>query len=407
MGSLLTTHYSLLTMRIGINASFLRKSETGIGQVTTHFLRTLIEAYRMNRIFSEHTFVLYLEKDIDWELPENFEKRIILPFWKRDDLARKWLWEANVLPREAERDGCDAFLSLYQSATIFSSRSRVRHTMVVHDIIPKLFPEYLDTVRKRWYWHAIERSIDHAGILVSVSRRTEKDLVRYLDRDPRKIFVAYPDADPIFSRHVTPREHDRVMKKYALDSGYLYCGGGLEARKNIEGLLLAYRMLLRSRDRFSDQKTVVPDLVISGALYPYLAPLVTDIERKVAEMNLRNFVHILGRVDQQDLPALYANARLFVFPSKYEGFGIPVLEAMRVGVPVVCSKKASLPEVAGDAAVYFNPEHVNDIAQTILTVLGNKDLRGEMIRRGRERAKRYSWKACVEKTMHALTQKAI
>ena len=397
--SLLTTHYSLLTMRIGINVSFLRKPETGIGQVTMHFLRTLIEAYRMNRIFAEHTFVLYGEEDIDWELPENFEKRIVLPFWKRDDLVRKWLWEGRVLPREAERDGCDVFLSLYQSATIFSSRSRVRHSMLVHDIIPKLFPEYLGTLRKRFYWRAIERGIVGANTLLAVSHRTEKDIAQHLGIDAKKIFVAPIDTDPIFSRPVSPKENDRVMKKYKLDSGYLYCGGGLEARKNIEGLLLAYRMLLRSRDRFSDQKTVVPDLVISGALYPHLAPLVTDVPKKVAEMNLGNYVRVLGRVDQKDLPALYKNARLFVYPSRYEGFGLPPLEAMRIGVPVVASKRSSLPEVLGDAAIYFDPDRPEDMAQTILTALRQKDLREEMIRRGQARAKQYSWKTFMEKTI--------
>lgn len=388
-------------MRIGINASFLRKPETGIGQVTTHFLCMLIEKYRMNRIFAEHTFVLYVEEDIDWELPENFEKRVMLPFWKRDDLIRKWLWEARVLPREAKKDGCEKFLSLYQSATVFRDR-RVWHTLLVHDIIPKLFPEYLNTARKRAYWRATERGIASADSIVSVSHRTEKDLAQHLGIDPGKITVAPIDIDPIFSRSVSPRESDRVMKKYGIEPGYVYCGGGLEARKNVEGLLIAYRMLLRSRNRFSDQRTTIPDLVISGALYPHLAPLVTDLPQKVAEMNLGNYVHILGRVDQKDLPALYKEARLLAYPSRYEGFGLPALEAMRIGTPVVASKRSSLPEVLGDAAIYFDPDRPEDMAQTILTALRQKDLREEMVRRGRARAKQYSWKTFTEKTISAV-----
>ena len=391
----------LLTMRIGINASFLRKPSTGIGQVSTHFLRTLIANYQMNRIFAEHTFVLYLQEDIDWELPENFEKRVVLPFWKRDDLARAWMWESRVLPREVERDGCEALFSLTQSATVIRDR-RVRHVMLVHDIIPRLFPEYLDTWRKRAYQRAIEEGVRHADRILTVSKHTEKDLVRHLGIDASRIGVAYIDVDPIFSRPIPPRDKARVLAKYRLEEGYMYYGGGLETRKNIHALLVAYRKLLKERTRFSDKKTVIPDLVISGALFPQLAPLITDVEEEVKKMNLTNYVHILGRVPQEDLPALYGSARLFVYPSRYEGFGMPVLEAMRVGTPVVASKHSSLPEVAGDASVYCDPDVPESIAQTLLTVLGREDVRYEMVRRGYERAKRFSWKTFTEKVMRVI-----
>lgn len=387
-------------MRIGINASFLRKPYTGIGQVTTHFLRTLIVREGMNRIFAKDHFVLYLEEDINWKLPENFEKKIILPFWRRDDLIRKWLYEARALPSQAERDGCQSFVSLYQSPTRFPQY--IRHTMVVHDIIPKLFPEYIDNFRKHLYQNAVERGISGADTIISVSKRTEKDIVKHLGVSAKKIYVAPIDVDPIFSKPLVHRENARLMKKYGIEPGYIYYGGGLEVRKNVHNLLLAYRRLLKNRSQFSDQVSVIPDLVISGSLLPQLVPLVTDVEKEVREMNLSNYVHVLGRVPQEDLPALYANAKLFVFPSVYEGFGMPVLEAMRMGVPVLTSKRSSLPEVAGDAALYCNPESVDDLARTILNILGNKKLREVMIQRGHERSKRFSWDHFTGKVLAAI-----
>lgn len=380
---------------IGINASFLRKPYTGIGQVTTHFLHALISREGMNCMFARYKFILYLEEDIDWELPENFEKRIFLPFWKRDDLFRKWFWEARIIPEHVRRDGCEAFISLYQSATCLSKS--INHSMVVHDIIPKIFPEYLNTIRKRLYQNAIEKGMAYATTLLAVSRRTEKDLVQYLGIPAEKIHIAYIDVDPVFSKQISMPERDRVMKKYHIDPGYIYYGGGLETRKNVHNLLLAYRKILKERSRFFDQKTVVPDLVISGMLLPQLVPLVTDVEREVREMNLSNYVRILGQVDQKDLPALYKGARLFVFPSKYEGFGMPVLEAMRVGIPVLISKRSSLPEVAGDAAIYCDPESVDDMARSMLNVLGKKNIRDRMVQRGHEQAKKFSWKKFTEK----------
>ncbi len=385
---------------IGINVSFLRKPYTGIGQVTTHFLHTLIAQEGMNRIFAKYRFILYLEEDINWKLPENFEKRVVLPFWKRDDLFRKWLWEAKTVPEQAQRDGCEAFISLYQSATCLPKS--IHHSMVVHDIIPKMFPEYLNTMRKRLYEKAIEQGMIDATTLLAVSRRTEKDLVQYMGVSAQKTHVAYIDVDPVFSKPVSVPDKNRVMKQHHIEPGYIYYGGGLETRKNVHNLLLAYRKILKERSRFSDQETVIPDLVISGMLLPKLAPLVTDVAKEVREMNLGNYVHILGRVDQKDLPALYAGARLFVFPSKYEGFGMPVLEAMRVGIPVLTSKRASLPEVAGDAAIYCDPESVDDIARSMLNVLGKKNIRDVMVQRGHEQAKKFSWKKFTEKALSSI-----
>lgn len=384
-------------MRIGINASFLRKPYTGIGQVTTHFLRSLIAREGMSRIFAKYHFILYLEEDIHWDLPENFEKRVILPFWKRDDLFRKWLWETQTLSREVKKDKCESFLSLYQSASSFPNT--VRHTMIVHDLIPKIFPEYLNTARKRFYQRAIERGIMGAGKILSVSKRTEKDLIQYLGMNPQKIQVAYIDVDPLFSQPVSPLQKEKVAKKYNIESGYIYYGGGLETRKNIHNLLLAYRKILKGHTRFFAQQVIIPDLVISGALFPKLAPLITDVEKETREMNLKNYVHILNRVNQEDLPALYANARVFVFPSRYEGFGMPVLEAMRIGIPVLTSKRSSLPEVAGDAALYCDPESVEDIARTLANILQRGKLREIMIQRGRNQAEKFSWENFTEKVL--------
>jgi hypothetical protein len=134
-------------MRIGINASFARKSNTGIGQVTINFLKELAKHK------NENEYILYLEEDINFALPENFQKRIFLPLWKRDDLVRKIRWEKTILPRKAKKDKCDFFISLYQCPAVIQS---AKHIMVVHDLIPKIFPEYLDNSRKKYYQALID-----------------------------------------------------------------------------------------------------------------------------------------------------------------------------------------------------------------------------------------------------------
>jgi len=376
-------------MKIGINASFARKSNTGIGQVSINFLKELSK-------FKKDKFVLYLEEDLpkNIKLPKNFKKRIFLPLWRRDDLIRKVWWEKILLPKKIKEDKCDVFLSLYQCSTKLDKRTK--HIMFVHDVIPELFPEYLNNSRKRKYWNLTKEAIRQADKIIAISARTEKDLIQQLGIDPKKITVNHIDVDEIYKKEISEIKSVKILKKYKLKPRYIYSGGGLEIRKNIEGLIKAYAILFESNKR-SQLIQNFPQLVISGKLMPKLAPLALDAEKLVKKLNLKRNVKLLDFVPQNDLPVLYKNARVFVFPSFYEGFGLPVLEAMNVGIPVITSKKASLPEVGRDAVLYFNPEDVQDMAMVMKNVLLNENIRTELKRRGRERAKNFEWKKFVKK----------
>ena len=418
-------------MQIGINASFARKENTGIGQVTINFLRKLIELKaKSEKRKTNDEFVLYLEEDIDLKLPDNFTKRIFLPFWKRDDLIRKIWWEKFLLPKKVKEDGCDVFISLYQCPTIITSPPHMRrglrggvdkfqylsvpaghlpsfegrrliHIMIVHDIIPKLFPEYLNNSRKKLYWKQTEKAIKKADKIIAISHRTEKDLVQHLQIPPEKISVDYIDVDEIYKKEINDTAGMNVLRKYNLQPGYIYSGGGLEIRKNIEGVIRAYNILYKKnkREKFVSE---FPPLVISGKLMPELKPLVTDAEKLVKELNLTQSVKLLDFVEQEDLPAIHKNALMFIYPSKYEGFGLPVLEAMNQGNPVITSKTSSLPEVGGDSVLYCDPEDVHDLAMVIKNVLVNRELRETLSRRAKERAKNFSWEKFVGKVLNII-----
>jgi glycosyltransferase involved in cell wall biosynthesis len=392
-------------MKIGINASFARKANTGIGQVTVNFLQKLIEIQKHlhgSRGKSKgHEFFLYLEEDLpkNIKLPRSIKKRIFLPLWKRDDLIRKIWWEKNLLPRKVKKDKCDIFLSLYQSATVFENE--IRHIMLVHDIIPKLFPEYLNNSRKKIYQKLIEKALKKAEKIIAVSCKTEKDLIKHLDIDPAKISVSYIDTDEIYKKEVSLKEKQRVLKKYGLNEGYIYAGGGLETRKNIEGILHAYR-ILAEKNKTEHFVQNFPNLVISGKLMPELAPLVTDATKIVKELNLKKKVKLLDFVSQKDLPALYQSALFFFYPSFYEGFGLPVLEAMNQGTPVIASKRASLPEVGQDAVLYCNPEDIQEMSSVMKKVLLEDRIRKILSERGKQRAKKFSWDKFVNNILNII-----
>ncbi|NCU42050.1 MAG: glycosyltransferase, partial [Candidatus Moranbacteria bacterium] len=152
-----------------------------------------------------------------------------------------------------------------------------------------------------------------------------------------------------------------------------------------------YKCLLEKED----QSQPFPDFVISGTLLPHLKPLVIDIEALVRDFDLKKRVHIVGNIPQNDLPVFYSEAFCFVFPSLYEGFGMPVLEAMRSGTPVITTKKTSLSEVGGDAVFYCDGTK-NDILRAMKEIIHNKHMRENLSRKGIERAKLFSWKRFVD-----------
>lgn len=399
----------IVYMRVGINASFARKPNTGIGQVTLNFLKKLSE-FKMvgtGRDLSVQNgieYFLYLEEELPKKikLPKNFKTRVVLPIWKRDDLIRAMWRDKWTLPRIIKKDKCDVFISLYQSALVLPKN--IKHIMIVHDVILELFSQYLDNSRKRKFWDLTKKAIKKVDKIIAVSHRTKKDLVRHLGIDPHKITVNYIDVDEIYKKPVETRHASSLLKKYKLKPGYIYSGGGLEVRKNIEGVIRAYNLLLK-RNKTLHFVENFPDIVISGKLMPDLAPLITDAEKLVKELNLTQHIKLLDFVPQEDLPALYKNASVFVYPSFYEGFGLPILEAMNQGVPVIAGKTSSLPEVGRDAVLYCDPNDVEDIAMVMKNLLINKHLRDKLKERGKDRAKYFSWNKFVEKALNIINER--
>jgi glycosyltransferase involved in cell wall biosynthesis len=383
-------------MRIGIDASFLRKPGTGIGQVTFHFLETL-------KAFPEahaHEFFLYTEAKLEGDIqyPDFFRVKSFLPWWKRDDLIRKVLWEGRVA-KEAQKDGCDVFLSLYQSSTI--APKEMRHIMVVHDIIPRIFPQYQGNMRQKYHWKLVERGIKKAHHIIAVSSATKNDLVEF-GIDHEDITVASPDVAPIFRKDLTPEEENRVMATYALVPGYIYHGGGLEIRKNTEGLLRAYK-LLSDKEKAGVLGTPLPSLVISGKIFREDNPLATPVKKLLRELGLGDRVKLLDFVPEKDLPALYKNALFFVYPSRYEGFGLPVLEALCMKTPVLTSDNSSLPEVAQGAALYIDPEHTDSLASGMERLLSDAALRKTLCEHAEQTTTRFSWKIFTKTVLDSLS----
>lgn len=388
-------------MKIGINASFLRKPNSGIGQVTAGFLQKLIdEEAKKTKQKNNYEFIVYLEEALPegFRLPKNFKTRVFLPIYRRDDLIRKIWWERFLLPKKIKVDRCDVFFSLYQSPTILSGK--IRHLMLVHDIIPSLFPEYLDNLRKKIYQKLTELAIKKADRIMVVSNHTEKDLIRKLFILAEKISLNYISINEVYKKNASNKNCNAVLRKHKLDPGYIFAGGGMEKRKNIDGVIRAYRVLLEKnkKEAFVD---ILPELVIYGKELLNLT-LVINARSLIKELGLTKHIKLLGEISQKEMPALFKSALFFIYPSHYEGFGMPVLESMSQGTPVITAKNSSLLEVGLDSVLYCHSHDIVEIACIMKKVIINKSLRETLSKKGSARVKNFSWEKFIKKFYHII-----
>ncbi len=249
--------------------------------------------------------------------------------------------------------------------------------VTVHDLGYVRFPE-AHPPRQRWYldrstrWHA--RTAAH---LLADSAATKRDLIEQYRARPDKITVAYPGLDPSVKRVDDPDKIAHVKAKYQIDGDYVLYLGTIQPRKNLQRLITAFLQL----------PTASLQLIISGKPGWYADELLKQANDRVK---------FIGYVDAADKNALLSGSTAFVFPSLYEGFGFPVLEAMACGVPVLCSNTSSLPEVAGEAALLVNPLETEDIERGLREITRNEDLRRVLIERGYQQIPKFTWQACAE-----------
>lgn len=277
---------------------------------------------------------------------------------------------------------------IYHSPNFFLPPFGGPRIATFHDLSAFTWAECYEPVKARFLQKGLRHTLDNANALITDSEFTRQELASFSGWPLEKIhaipLASSPEFYPRGESDVLP-----VLKKYGLNyRGYSLYVGTIEPRKNLGRLLDAYgRMPLELRRRWP--------LVLSG----YKGWQSEEIHRRVSEAERQGWARYLGFVPAAELPLLYAGARVFVFPSLYEGFGLPVLEAMSSGVPVICSNSSSLPEVAGNAALMSEPLDVVGMSENLAYGLQNDAWRDAAIARGMERAQSFSWGRCVQGTI--------
>jgi glycosyltransferase involved in cell wall biosynthesis len=359
-------------VRIGIDARKLH--DFGIGTYIRNLLRQL------SRLDRDSEFVVLCRPD-DREslasLGENFRP---LPETSRNYSIAEQL----TVPLALRREKVTLFHAPHY---VLPPLVRCRSVVTIHDCIHLMFPQYLPNRLALTYARAsIRLAARHATRVMTVSESSKRDILRFVDLPPDKIDVIYNAYDERFG--IEPREEDvvRVRERYQLHDEFVLYAGNVKPHKNLERLITAFHLV---RQRGLDHLKLV---LIGDEISKYAA-----LRRAVHRYQLHQYVRFLGYLPEETLAVMYRLSGVFVFPSLYEGFGLPPLEAMASGTPVVTSNVSSLPEVAGDAAVLVDPYDPEALADAMTRVLTDEALRKDLRRRGLERARQFSWEQSVRR----------
>ena len=375
--------------RVGLNALVLRTDASYRNAGPSRYTTNLVEAVFAQR--SDHEFTLFLNEQVR-KLPFT-PARSIRVLRTRAPTSRtgiRVLWEHLAAPWHI---GAARLEVVHSMLNVVPLAAPTRHVVTVHDLSFMRTPGAHPTHR-RWYLTAATwLSARRARAVLADSHATKQDIVELLGVDADRVHVVYPGREAAF--HTKPADEVQLFRrKNKLDRPFVLFVGTLEPRKNVDVLVKAFGVL--AGDGFQG------DLVLAGG-----SGWATEaIDRALEESPVRGRIHRIGYVKQEDLPYWYCAADLVVYPSSYEGFGIPVLEAMASGTPVITSNRSSLPEVAGDAALTVDPHDIRQLASAMSAVLASPERCADMRARGLAQARKFEWTVAAERCLslyqHAL-----
>ena len=367
-------------MHIGIDYTAAVRQRAGIGRYTRNLIRAVAEEDAENR------YTLFVaggwgQGDGLGDWPDNFGVRAV-PF---SDRLLNILWQRLRIPFPIQL--VTGRLDLFHSPDfVLPFVGRTPALLTVHDLSFLRVPQYFVPGFRDYLERAVSRGVSRAQHILADSKSTLSDLVELMGVPRDKISVVYPGVERRFTRIEDTQVLARVSDRYSLPQRFVLGLSTLQPRKNFEGLIEAFRFLLAGTSE--RQETADLHLVICGGL----GWMWEELEGRVAQHGLGDRIHFAGFVHDEDLPALYSLASVFAFPSWYEGFGLPVLEAMACGTPVVAANNSSLPEVVGKAGLMVDAANPEELAGAIQRILVDQNLRGNLTTAGKARAARYTWR---------------
>jgi glycosyltransferase involved in cell wall biosynthesis len=379
-------------MHIGIDYTAAMRQGGGIGRYTRNLVRALAELDAAETGV-DYRYTLFVaggrgEDDGLGSWPENFRVRSV-------PISDRWLhilWQRLRLPVPVQV--ITGRLDLFHSPDfVLPPLGRTPAILTVHDLSFMRVPQFFVPGFRDYLEGAVSRAIKRARHILADSESTRRDLIELLAVEPERVRVLYPGVKARFQPIEDAGELARVRARYDLPERFVLGLSTLQPRKNFDGLIQAFGQLLAAR---GDEPEIGGlHLVIGGGE----GWMYEDTLALVDSLGLGERVHLPGFVDDADLPALYTLAAVFAFPSWYEGFGLPVLEAMACGTPVVAADNSSLPEAVGEAGLLVDAGDVDALAEALGCLLVDEALRARLVPAGREQARRFVWEAAARQLL--------
>lgn len=364
-------------MVIGFDAKRAFFNRSGLGNYSRTTLWQLVTYYPDNQ------YILYtpsLKNRI--QLPYEDKVTLVTPDPALPSFLSSW-WRSFCLTRRIKHDRLSLFHGLSNELPSGIQASGIPSVVTIHDLIFLQYPELYNTTDVLIYKAKFSSACRNSTAIIAVSRQTANDIVRYFSVPPEKIHVVYQSCDPRFAGKVSDDFQQQIRNKYRLPSEYILCVGTIEERKN----------QLRVLEALHSANIQIP-LVLVGKEKAYGLKL-----RKYIAANKMRHIIFLNELDNEDLPAIYQGALLFVYPSLIEGFGIPILEALFSGVPVITSEGGCFTEAGGPDSLYINPRSTDQLAEAIASLLKDPAKRQKMVDAGKVYARNFAPETVASRLM--------
>jgi len=369
--------------RIGIDATALPPQPAGAGIYTINLIRSLaalnpdFELYVFAQQSSRRLIELENSGSINW---------VLLP---DKSPPHRLVWEQTGLPGLVRKTGLDLLHSPHYTRPVSLGCASV---VTFHDMTFFLYPRYHTFFKRIYFPAAMRKSARSADALIAVSENTKADIIQHLGISASKIHIIYHGVDDRFKPISDKNFLNTISQKYNLPAGFILYVGVVEPRKNLVSLLSAFHELNKNNNNLI--------LVIAGQPgWGY-----NEVKKIVAGYNLKDSVILAGFIPPEDLPAIYNLAKIFVYPSIYEGFGLPVLEALACGTPTITTRVSSLPEITGDAGILVPPGDDEALRMALQTLLEDEKEQNRLSKMGPQRAVRFRWNRTAQETLDVYKQ---
>ncbi|WP_118972819.1 glycosyltransferase family 4 protein [Taibaiella koreensis] len=370
-------------LRIGFDAKRAFLNHTGLGNYSRSVIGSLA------RFFPSESYFLYTPRIVkDSRTLPMLQPAVTLRSPRLPVLTSAW--RSRFVVPQLKRDRLDIYHGLSHELPAGIQYTGIKTLVTIHDLIFLRYPQYYKAADRKIYELKFRHACKHADRIIAISEQTKRDIVHYFGTAPDKIHVVYQTCDPAFGHACTPEQLQQVSSRYALPAHYLLYVGTIEERKNL--MLIARALSMMPHEH----------LVVVGKPTAYAEKVKTYLK----EHHIEGQVTFLERVPFPDLPALYQRADIFIYPSEFEGFGIPLLEALYSGVPAIGATGSCLEEAGGPGSIYVSPENPQALADAIRLIQSDKQQRQQMIQTGKQYASGFTEEAHAGRLMEHYRQLA-